>query len=47
MDNKQPFDLHGFFRNFLMTDNEALIDRLVECSRLEKRKKVRSFSAPE
>ena len=46
MDNKQPFDLHGFFRNFLMTDNEALIERLVECSRLEKRKKGEILFSP-
>ena len=46
MDNKQPFDLHGFFRDFLMTDNEALIDRLVECSRLVKRKKGEILFSP-
>lgn len=39
MDNKQPFDLHGFFQRLYGTDNEELIARSIEASRIVRKRK--------
>lgn len=47
MQNTQSFDLYGFFRDYLQTDNEELILRFVKYSRIVKREKGEIIFRPE
>lgn len=47
MNNTQSFDLYGFYKDYLQTDNKELILKFVEYSRIVKREKGEIIFRPE